>query len=206
MPVDLDTIPRTAIRLGVTAARLPLSAAEAAFGHRDDDQWPPTVAFDRIDSTVKSMFANLLRDEVLAAEANLLAGKVARRQDADRLATAAEAERRAADDELEARRDAAQQRRDAAADEAAKRAAKVKRDEAAAKHKVEAKAADERAKAEARAEAEKAAAKRKDRRKRAATLAAEEQALATEQAAAANLSKAESLHAQIAASKRRRSS
>jgi hypothetical protein len=206
MSVDFDIIPRTAVRLGVTAARLPLSAAEAALGRRDDVRWPPALAFDRIDSTVKSAFANLLHDDALAAEANVLAAKVARRSDAERLATAAETERRTADDELEERRDAARERRDAAAEEAAERVAKVKRDEAAARRKVKAKAADERAKAEERAAADEAAAKRKDRRKRSATLAAEEQALATEAAAVAKLSKADALDAQIAASKRRRTS
>jgi phage-related minor tail protein len=204
MSVDLDTIPRTVVRLGVTAARIPLSAAEAMLGHRDDDQWPPTVAFDRIDSTVKSVLANVLHDDVLAAEANLLAGKMARRQDADRLASAAEAERQTADNELKIRRDAAEARRETAVEEAAERSAKVKRDEVAAKHKVQTRAAGERAAADERAAAEMAVAKRNDRRKRSATLAAEEQALASEQAAAAKVAEAEALDAQIASHKRRR--
>ena len=57
MPAIVQEIPRTSVRLGIEAARAPLTAAESLLGRSDD--WPPTLAFDSAAAQVKTVAGTL---------------------------------------------------------------------------------------------------------------------------------------------------
>ena len=75
---------RTIVNGGLSAARLPLSAAELVARPSRADQWPPTVAFSRFDAGVRTVAGSLLGNHDLVAEGRL------KQAAADRLAEAAE--------------------------------------------------------------------------------------------------------------------
>ena len=198
--MPIQTLPRTAVRASLTLTRLPLSAAELVLaGGRED--WPPRLAFDGFEATVKRVVGGLLRDDVLVREGDLEATKVDRLRDATELETLAEQQRAKADSELQDRREADRRRHAAASAAEAKRTETIEREAATAKRHTQTKArAAERSVREAEAE-RKAAADRKARRTRKATLTAEQKALAKEQAAATRARAAQSADKRLARSK-----
>ncbi len=203
--MNLDTLPRTAVRVTVAAYRLPVVAAGTLLGHRTDTDWAPVLVFDATQAQVKETLGALLRDDVLEEEGRLIAARVTKLRQATQLEDLAEKRRSEADSELaDARSRAAQQRQRAAATAAERKqraaadakAARQATDEAAAR---KAELVDQ-ASAEARA-----AVQRQARRERAAALTREEAALQKDAAASAKVRKAKAADTRIAASKRKRS-
>lgn len=197
----MQTLPRNAVRLSLTTARLPLSAAEAMFGHGGDQEWPPTLAFEAFESSVKRVVGGLLHDDALLDEGRLGEAKVTRLRQAVDLETVAEQRRHEAESTFEERRDEDRARREQAENEARDRKAALAREETAAKQKAAAKA---RRKAKAARQAEDAtekAVERKARRSRVETLSVEEKALAKQQAAASRARAAKAVDKRLEASK-----
>lgn len=201
----VQTLNRNAVRLTLTAARLPLSTAEAILRHQGDDEWPPALAFESFESTVKRVVGEFLRDEALAEEGRLGEAKVNRLRQAVDLETVAEQRREEAESGFEQRREEDRRKREQAEQAARERKAAVARDETVAKQKATAKA---RRKAKAADEAEEATEKaldRKARRARLVTLSAEEKALEKERAAVARTRTVDAVDEQLQASKAARS-
>lgn len=200
----VQTLPRTALRLGVQAARLPLTAAEAMFGHHDDASWAPALAFDAVQGQVKETAGVLLRDEVLVEEGKVISAKVTKlRQAADLDELAAERRTEADDDLADARRRAAQQRKTAKAT-AARRKQQARKAEHAAKQKAEKVAATKEARADQATKAAADVVDREARRERTAALAKEQAAIDKERAAVSRTKRAATADKAIATSKRRR--
>jgi hypothetical protein len=182
--MNIRDIPRGVVHAGLQAARLPLTAVERV-ARRDQaaTQWPPAVAFDAFEATVKQAAGTILRDPKLLAEARLEQAKVAELERAGELeaeATHREQEAAAALDKRlaqdEARRADANQRIEAQAEAA--------RQDAATRKRQADQAARSREEAARKLEAKQAAAI--DAQERAATrqaLDAERAALATERKA-----------------------
>jgi len=70
--MDITTLPRELINLNLRAARLPLTAFElVARRGQDAALWPPAIAFESAEATVRETLGGLLRDETLVADARL---------------------------------------------------------------------------------------------------------------------------------------
>lgn len=202
--MNVQTLPRTAVRVGVRAARLPLSVAELALGHQHEAAWPPAIAFDDAQAGLKRSIGALLRDDVLAEEGRVIAAKVAKLRQATQLEALAVERKDDADDELAtARQKAAEQRRQATVAADRRKAAAARQEEAAERKVAEAAARKKQRADEAKASAE-AAVTRAARRDRTAALAEEQAALDKKKAATARTRKAASTTAKIDASKRAR--
>ena len=201
--MNVQELPRVAVRLSLQAARLPLTAAEVLLDHHELD-WAPALAFDGAQSRIKEVAGGVLRDPVLAEEGRLLAAKVTKLRQAGELEALAEDRRAEAADELGAARERADRKRRAAAASAARRKRQAAQSKAAADRKIAARAAEHKAQAEKATAAATAATKRNERRQRTAVLAKEQAALEKEKAAMARRAKADATDAKIASSKRRR--
>jgi colicin import membrane protein len=197
----IQQIPRSAVRLGLAATRLPLTTAEVVLGKQGDDAWAPALVFEGVEAQVEQVLGALLRDEVLVDDGRLRSAKV------ERLRHAAEAEAEAARlrddaDETFAERRERIEAEKAEADRAeSERKAQIARDEAEAKRKAEAEARKAEREAAATERKAKQAAQRKARRSKAEALGAEEQALAEEQAATARARDAMEADAKVKATK-----
>lgn len=180
----INLIPRTTVRLSLSAARLPLTASEVVFGHRGEEEWPPALAFEALEAGVKQVAGGLLRDDVLVDEGRLVRAKVDRLRQASTLETEAEQRRQDTTDEFETRRHQNAEKATRAEREKDQRTAQITEQKAEAKRKADQEA--RRVAARARDDQEKAdaAAARRARRSRLAALDAEEKALAKDKAAA----------------------
>lgn len=200
----VHALPRTAVRLGVQAARLPLTAAEAMLGHHDDASWAPALAFDAAQGQIKETVGVLLRDDVLVEEGKVIAAKVTKLRQAADLDGLAAGRRAEADDDLaDARRRATQQRKAAKAT-ADRRKQQARKTEQTAKQKAEKVASTKEAMAEQATETAADAVDREARRERTAALAKEQAAIDKERAAVSRTKKASAADKAIAASKRSR--
>ena len=68
--MKIDELPRKAVLGYLELTRLPLTAAERALG-KTEGTWPPTIAADRAQATIKDVAGRILRDPTLRADANL---------------------------------------------------------------------------------------------------------------------------------------
>lgn len=92
--MNIAQIRRDALALGMRAARLPLSAAEATLKRgQDNSDWPPTLAFERAEAAVTGLIGSILDDHTLRASSQLQRAEVARRADAAAKRAAAETKR-----------------------------------------------------------------------------------------------------------------
>ena len=81
--MDLHDVRRNALALWFAGARLPLTAVEAvAKRGTDTARWPPALAFDKVEATVKEAVGKLTRDEQLVALARLQMAEVHKREEA----------------------------------------------------------------------------------------------------------------------------
>src|SRR5436305_123475 len=105
--MKIDELPRRAVLGYLELTRLPLTAAERAFG-RVEGTWAPTIAVDALQAKVKEAAASFLKDDVLMADAKLQRAALDERvRAADEEAKAA-AIRARADDKLRGEQQAAQ--------------------------------------------------------------------------------------------------
>lgn len=198
----VQELPRTAIRLGIRAARLPLSVVEVALGHQDEVEWPPAVAFDAAQAHLKLSVGGLLGDDVLAEEGRVIAAKVAKLRQAVQLENLAEERKADADDELVAARQRSAEQRKQASVTAGRRKAEAARQEQAAERKAATAATRKKRDADEAASTAEAAVARAARRDRTAALDKEQAAIDKQKAARARSRKATAAGAKVAASKR----
>ena len=183
--MQIQEIPRAYVNFALGAARLPVTAAERVLHRSDDAQWPPTLAFEQAEASIKQAVGSLLRDSTLVSEGRLVEAKVARLREAAELEANAREVTERADRRLAAERDAEQQRLDEAERETQQRLDAARQDEIRRKQEVDEEIrAEERRMAEAR-QAEEAALAEKERSARAAQLSRDKAALHKKQEAAA---------------------
>ena len=179
--MQIQELPRTAVRTGFRAARLPLTVAETVF--RRDDEWAPTRAYETVEGRLKQVMGRVVRDDGLVEEGILEQAKTAQLGKAAALESSAEREKEAADAAFEQRRKADEAERERVAEQAAERKRAAEQDRVRKQQRVEAKAAQKaRASQEAKARSEEAVAKQ-ERSARKATVKAERQAVHDERQA-----------------------
>lgn len=198
---SIQEVPRTAVRLSLTAGRLPLTAVESVFGHQGDEAWPPALAFDGFEASVKQTIGGLLRDRSLVEEGRLIEAKVDKLRHAVQLDEVAEQRRRDADAEFQQRRHEDEQRRKEADRAAMERKAQAAKAAKAKKQRAQERAAKKAAEARQVEEKAETALDRQARQARTTTIAAEQKAVATKKAAARRARAAETTDAKIEASK-----
>lgn len=112
--MELSTIPRNMVRIYLQGLRLPLSSLEAFTGHRDDQAWPPALAFEGFEAGAKLVVGSVLRDAQLVDEARIQQAKLDELRRACALEVKADQTRAAADAQAEARLAQVQQRHEQA--------------------------------------------------------------------------------------------
>jgi colicin import membrane protein len=129
MTMQIQQIPRTAVRTGFRAARLPLTVAETVF--RRDDEWLPTRAYETVESRFKQVMGRAVHDDELVEEGILEQAKTLQLGKAATLESQAERERELADASFEEHRKADEEQRERIAKKAEerKRVAQQKRTE-----------------------------------------------------------------------------
>ncbi|MBV9291011.1 MAG: hypothetical protein JO222_01070 [Frankiales bacterium] len=145
-PTDrIRVVPRALVTAGLSAARLPLAAAERAASQRGNEAWPPAMAFEGLEATVETVLGSLLRDDSLVTRGRLRQAKLAQLRKATELETLAEQERAEADAQFAAREEQAERQRERAAQQAAERERQAEQQAANRKRAAETKAAQKAA-------------------------------------------------------------
>ena len=182
-PIDIQELPRTAVRTWLQAARLPLNVLTNVAGKRDNESWAPSLAFDTFEAGVKRAVGTVLRDDVLLAEGRLVEAKIDELRKAAEIEATAEKAKAKADAAYEQRVTADEKARDAAEKSAQQQAQAEERRLVEQKQRIEAETARKQAQVR---KAEQASAKTRDRADRAArtsTIATERDAIVAEKAA-----------------------
>jgi hypothetical protein len=143
--MELNTIPRTAVKLTLEGLRLPVIAAENIAGQRDNDSWPPAVLFESFEATAKQVVGSIIRDDVLVEEGRVQQAKVGELRKAVELDVKADQKRAVADSELQQRRQKAEQQRRQVEEQARRREEAIERDKREAEQKAAREAAQKRA-------------------------------------------------------------
>jgi hypothetical protein len=199
--MQLQEIPRTAVRTYLRAARLPVTAA-ATFLRRDgQDDWPPALAFESFEAGVKQVMGSVLRDEELVHEGRLAQAKVGQLRKAVELESVADQHKADADEEFNERLQADEERRAQVERQAAESEAALDRQRAEEKRRADDKA---RRQAEAARKAEAASQKavaKQERAARATRVSAEREALTEERQAATAKRKVTQLDKDLEATK-----
>jgi hypothetical protein len=99
----IRTIPRTVTNGYLRLLRAPLSAAERVTGQQDNEAWPPTLAFERLQAKLEGVVGVALRDEELLEAARLREEKVKKLIEARTLQEASDLERATARDKQRSR-------------------------------------------------------------------------------------------------------
>ena len=181
--MQLQLIPRITVRTALNATRLPLTAAEAVFGKGDDQEWPPAIAWEKFEGSVKQVAGTVLRDDELVEEGRLIHAKAAQLAQAADLEAMAEQHRVEAQSTFQARRQADEQRRQEIEAEAKRKQEQLEQAKAEKKRAADAQAREAKAAArKADAETAKAVA-RDERRAKTAALKAEREAVEQERKA-----------------------
>lgn len=98
--MQVQDISRAYVRTVLHAVRLPLDAAQTVL-HRGEQgsEWPPALAFDAFEASVKQVVGSFLRDDGLIEEGRLGQAKVDQLRRAVTLEAVADQERVQADDQ-----------------------------------------------------------------------------------------------------------
>lgn len=156
--MELHELRRGALDLWLKGARLPLTAAETVVKRGEDtSSWPPSVAFEKLEATVKDLVGRAVRDEQLVALARLQRAEVAKRDQAIRKRAEADAIRAAAEQQADAEREELQDLRAEVEARADEREEQVDQVRTTAKRQVEARASKKKAAARRSAAATKQA-------------------------------------------------
>jgi hypothetical protein len=181
--MNVQTLPRTVINTYLSVARLPLNAVAKASGQKNNDQWPPALAFEGFEASVESVLGSLLRDDHLLESGRVRQAKVAQLRKAAQLEAVAESGREAAQQEFNERLDDAKAKKETAEQRAEKREQQLEREAQQRKAQAEQKAAKQATSAR---QSKAAVDKVIDRQERAATtqaLTKESEALKKQQEA-----------------------
>ncbi len=150
--MQLNTIPRTAVKATLLGLRLPICGVEALTGQTGNASWPPAIAFEGFEAGVKQVVGSILRDEELVDEGRIQQAKVTELRRAVELEVQADQTRAAAARELRERRARAKEERTKAAQDALRREQMIERDKRAAEQRVERELAEKAAAIEATAQ------------------------------------------------------
>jgi len=181
MTMQIQQIPRRAVRTGFRAARLPLTVAETLF--RRDDEWLPTRAYETVESRFKQVMGRAVHDDALLEEGILEQAKTVQLGKAATLESQAEREKELADASFEGRRKADEEERERIAKQAEERKRAAEQKRAVEKRQAEGAAAKKASAAQkAQAATEKAVAEQ-ERQARSAKVQAERDALHEERQA-----------------------
>ena len=74
--MQLNTIPRTAVKATLLGLRLPICGVEALTGQTGNASWPPAIAFEGFEAGVKQVVGSFLRDDELVDEGRVQQAKV----------------------------------------------------------------------------------------------------------------------------------
>lgn len=92
-----QALPRLLVQGYLHAARIPLNAVARVARQQDNEQWPPTLAFETFEAEVETVVGSVLRDSALIETGHLRQAKVAQLRKAAELSTVADKERATAD-------------------------------------------------------------------------------------------------------------
>jgi len=134
--VQLNTIPRTAVRATLQGLRLPICGVEVLTGQSGNASWPPAMAFEGFEAGVKQVVGSILRDEELVDEGRIQQAKVTELRRAAELEVRADQKRAAGDRELRDRQAQAEEERSKAEQDALRREQAIERDKRAAEQRV----------------------------------------------------------------------
>jgi hypothetical protein len=195
--MQIQTIPRTSVRLTLGAARLPLTVAETVLNRNGADEWPPVIAFDQFEATLKQVVGSVFRDGDLVEEGRLSAARVARLREA--LALEATAHRLAgdADARLARRREEEEAELERTEQELAERRQAIAEDEQRRRREADERRRDEEQRVRAERAEERDTAARKERAGRSAQISKEQATLAKEKRAAEAKKRVHEVDAQI---------
>lgn len=170
-------LPRTIVSTYLRAARLPLAAAERVARQQDNDEWPPSLAFETFEAGVETVAGSLLHDEQLLDIGRARQAKVAKLREAAQLETVAQLKKQqAADSQQERKAEIAEQRKQTH-NNAQQRKNDLERQAEVRERKAEHKAASKTAEARQQKAAQDKVMDRQDRAAKTAALSAEARAL-----------------------------
>ena len=150
--MQLNTIPRTAMKATLMGLRLPICGVEALTGQSGNASWPPAIAFEGFEAGMKQVVGSILRDGELVEEGRVQQAKVAELRRAVELEVRADQKRAAGERELRERQARAKEERDKAEQDALRRELMIERDKRAAEQRVERELAEKAAAVDATAE------------------------------------------------------
>lgn len=134
--MELNTIPRTAVRATLLGLRLPICGVEVLTGQTGNASWPPAMAFEGFEAGVKQVVGSILRDEELVDEGRIQQAKVTELRRAVELEVRADQKRAAGDRELREQQARAKAERNKAEQDALRREKVIERDQRAAEQRV----------------------------------------------------------------------
>ena len=150
--MQLNTIPRTAVRATLLGLRLPICGVEVLTGQTRNASWPPAIAFGGFEAEVKQVVGSMLRDEALVEEGRVQQAKVTELRRAVELEVQADQKRAAGDRELREEQARANDERKKAKQEALRREQQIERDQRASEQRVARELAEKAAAIEATAQ------------------------------------------------------
>ena len=172
-----QTLPRLLVQGYLHAARVPLNAVARVARQQDNEQWPPTLAFESFEAGVETVIGSVLRDPTLVENGQVRQAKVAELRKATQLSTVADKERVAADKAAEGRRKEIAAQRKAAERQATERKKEIERQAQANQQKTETAAVKKEAAARQAKAAQDKAIDRQERVATTSALSAESRAL-----------------------------
>ena len=182
--MQLQQIPRTLVCTWLRTVRFPLDAVEAVVRRGEYDlEWPPAIAFDSFEATVKQLAGSILRDDELTRDGQVGQARVAQLRKAVELDAVAAQRKTEADAEFEQRRRADEQRRQEVQKQADQREVGLERERAEKKRRAAEDAARKRKQAAQVETIEERIVERQDRAARATRIAVEREALQHEREA-----------------------
>jgi chromosome segregation ATPase len=182
--MQLQQIPRTIVTTWLRTARLPLGAVEAVVRRGEHDiEWPPAIAFDSFEATVKQLAGSIFHDDQLTQDGQVAQARVAQLRKAVELEAVAEQRKAQADTELQQRRQIDEQRREAVQQQANQAETALERERAEKERRAAETDARKREQAAQVETVEEKIVEHEDRDARATRIAAERKALQREREA-----------------------
>lgn len=181
--MNVQTLPRTVVTTYLSVARLPLKAIARVSGQTDNEQWPPTLAFEGFEASVETTLGSLLRNDPLLESGRVRQAKVAQLRKAAQLEAVADTKRELAQQEVREARETAAAKRKKATQRAEQREQQIERDAEQRKAQADQKATKQAAAARQTKAAQETVIERRERAATAHALAEESDALKAQQEA-----------------------
>lgn len=179
--MNVHTVQQHALSLWLKGARLPLTVTENVVKRGEDTaNWPPSIAFEKVEASIKGTLGRLTGDDHLVGLANLQRTEVDKRLEALTKKTEADARRGAARREAARTGEQLEEQREAVEERAARRKKRLAAEKREARREVEERATKRKAATRKAAAAHDEVTDRKARQAEAERLAAEAEALELE--------------------------